>query len=115
MFLGRRTILSAIAALFLALGPTAAQDDVPVVAAASDLQFAVKEIAGAFEAETGWKVMLNFGSTGNFSRQIRQGAPFQIYMAADETYIQNLHADKLVKSEGDLYGLGRVVSVWDVA
>ncbi len=105
-----RTLKGAgLVALGLALGPAAAQDDAPVVAAASDLQFAVEEIAAQFTEDTGMSVRLSFGSTGNFARQIREGAPFQIFMAADETFIFDLHKDGFTPDEGDLYGLGRLV------
>ena len=105
----RRPILAAALAFGLALGPALAQGDVPVVAAASDLQFAVEEIAAAFKAETGMAVRLSVGSTGNFARQIRQGAPFQIFMAADEQFITDHHAEGLTRDAGDLYALGRIV------
>ncbi|MCL7465926.1 molybdate ABC transporter substrate-binding protein [Phaeovulum sp. NW3] len=105
----RRSVFAAAAALGLAFGPALAQDDAPVVAAASDLQFAVQEIAEAFTAETGMEVRLSFGSTGNFARQIREGAPFQIFMAADEAFIADLHAEGLTRDEGDLYAVGRIV------
>ncbi|MFN3938367.1 MAG: molybdate ABC transporter substrate-binding protein [Gemmobacter sp.] len=105
----RRSVLAAVAAAVLATGPTFAQDDAPVVAAASDLQFAVEEIAAAFEAETGMRVRLSMGSTGNFARQIREGAPFQIFMAADEQFIFDLHRDGFAPNEGDLYAIGRIV------
>lgn len=108
-YLKRRSILSVLAVITFACGPAAAQDDTPVVAAASDLQFAVAEIAEAFTAETGMEVRLSFGSTGNFARQIREGAPFQIFMAADERFIAELHAEGFTRDEGDLYALGRVV------
>lgn len=106
----RRAFLSAAAAvLALCAASVRATDDAPVVAAASDLQFAVTEIAQAFEAETGNTVKLSFGSTGNFARQIREGAPFQIFMAADETFIADLHRDGFTKDEGEIYALGRIV------
>jgi len=105
----RRSVLGAVAVLGLAIGPAQAQDDAPVIAAASDLQFAVEEIAAAFTAETGMRVRLSMGSTGNFARQIREGAPFQIFMAADEQFIADLHAEGLTRDEGDLYAIGRVV------
>jgi molybdate transport system substrate-binding protein len=105
----RRTLLAALAALGLAAGPAAAQVDAPVVAAASDLQFAVQEIAEAFAADTGQRVRLSFGSTGNFARQIREGAPFQIFMAADEQFILDLARDGFARDEGDLYAIGRIV------
>ncbi len=67
------------------------------------------EIAKAFKADTGKDVRLSFGSTGNFARQIREGAPFEMYMAADESFIEGLHAEGLTRDKGELYALGRVV------
>lgn len=87
-----------------------AQDaDVPVIAAAADLNFAVTELAAAFKAETGKEVKLSFGSTGNFATQIREGAPFQVFMAADQKFIADLHSEGFTKNEGDLYAEGRIV------
>lgn len=105
----RRSVLAVTIVLSLGWGPAAAQEEAPVVAAASDLQFAVEEIAAAFEGETGMRVRLTMGSTGNFARQIREGAPFQIFMAADEQFIFDLARDGLARDEGDLYAIGRIV------
>ena len=105
----RRRILDALAAVGLAAAPAAAQDDAPVIAAAADLQFAIEEIAEQFTDETGMELRLSMGSTGNFARQIRAGGPFEIFMAADESFIADLHADGFTRDEGDLYAIGRVV------
>lgn len=105
----RRSVLAAVASFALAAGPAVAQDDAPVIALASDLQFALEEIAVKFAEDTGMSVRLSIGSTGNFSRQIREGAPFQMFMAADERFIADLHADGFTRDEGDLYAVGRVV------
>jgi len=107
--LARRYVLAALSSLMVVATPALAQDNAPVVAAASDLQFAVEEIAAAFTSDTGMQVRLSFGSTGNFARQIREGAPFQIFMAADEQFITDLHSEGLTRDEGDLYAIGRVV------
>lgn len=82
---------------------------VPVIAAAADLKFAVTELAAAFKSETGNEVKLSFGSTGNFATQIRQGAPFQLFMAADQKFIADLHREGFTKDAGDLYAEGRIV------
>lgn len=102
-------LLMATSALLAGIATSNAQDDAPVIAAASDLQFAVEEIAAAFAAETGMRVRLSMGSTGNFARQIRAGAPFEIFMAADERFIDDLHADGFTRDKGDLYAIGRIV------
>ena len=85
--------------------------DAPVVAAAADLKFAVTEVAKAFTAETGQTVELAFGSTGNFATQIREGAPFQMFMAADESYVAELAAAGLTRDAGTLYAQGRIVVI----
>ncbi len=105
----RRYILAAISSLVLIATPALAQDKPPVIAAAADLKFAVTEIAAAFKAETGKEVKLSFGSTGNFAMQIREGAPFQMFMAADETFVKQLAADGFTRDEGILYAEGRIV------
>ncbi len=57
------------------------------VAAAADLQFAFTEIAKSFEQETGYKVTLVFGSTGQLAQQIENGAPYDLFAAADRSYV----------------------------
>src|SRR5258706_12698178 len=76
-----RPLLVGIAAMSLAatavdVGAAETMPDVPNIAAASDLQFALTEIAAAFTRDTGREVKLTFGSSGNFVRQIEEGAPF---------------------------------------
>ncbi|HUF88114.1 MAG TPA: molybdate ABC transporter substrate-binding protein, partial [Thermohalobaculum sp.] len=105
-FLRALTLTAAATAL-----PRPASAEEPLVAAASDLQFALPEIAAAFEAGTGHAVRLTFGSSGNFARQIRQGAPYQLYLAADEDYVRSLARDGFTRGEGALYALGRIVVI----
>jgi molybdate transport system substrate-binding protein len=78
------------------------------VAAASDLQFALGQIAARYEQETGNKVALSFGSSGNFARQIPQGAPFDLFLSADEEYILRLAEQGLLRDQGQLYAIGRL-------
>lgn len=101
--------LAAILALAPLSAPAQALSEAPVVAAASDLQFAIEEIAAAFTEATGERVRLSMGSTGNFARQIREGAPFEMFMAADEVFVADLHRDGYTRDEGDLYAVGRIV------
>ncbi len=60
------------------------------VAAASDLAFALKDISASFEADTGAKVVISFGSTGMFTSQIEHGAPFDLFFSAGEAYMDRL-------------------------
>ncbi|WP_254275588.1 molybdate ABC transporter substrate-binding protein [Halomonas sp. 3H] len=94
--------------LVLLLPATLAKADIPTVAAASDLQFALTEAAERFRAETDRELRLNFGSSGNFRRQISQGAPFELYLSADEAYVLALHEEGRTEGEGVVYAIGRL-------
>jgi molybdate transport system substrate-binding protein len=82
--------------------------EAPVVAAASDLQFALLEVADHFEKRTGHGVRLTFGSSGNLARQIRQHAPFQVFFSANEDFVRDLAKDGLMGDPGELYSVGRL-------
>ena len=61
-----------------------------LVAAASNMSNTLSEITNQFEKQSGTRVKLSFGSSGNFARQIQQGAPFQIFLSADRKYVDKL-------------------------
>jgi len=72
------------------------------VAAASDMNFAFKEIVAEFEKKTGNTVRLSLGSSGNFFAQISNGAPFDLYFSADISYPKKLEEAGLAEP-GTLY------------
>ena len=82
------------------------------VAAAADLALAFEELGKDFERETGRRVDFTFGSTGLLERQIEEGAPFDVFAAANVAY-----ADEAVKagacdgSTKRLYAQGRL-ALW---
>lgn len=80
-----------------------------LVAAASDLKFALDEILATFQAETGLDVRVTYGSSGNFARQIEQGAPFDLFLSADESYVERLAQRGLTRDRGVPYAIGRIV------
>ena len=82
------------------------------VAAASDLSFVLPEIVAGFEKQSGAQLKLSFGSSGNFAAQIQNGAPFDVFMAADISYPRKLIEGGFADG-GTLfiYGSGRIV-VW---
>ena len=90
-------------------GSAAAEPEVPPIAAAADLQFALNEIAARFKVATGREVKITYGSSGNFVRQLQQGAPFQMLLSADEGFIFQLADDGTAIDRGVLYGEGRIV------
>ncbi len=80
------------------------------VGAAADLHFAFTEIGRLYEKKTNHKVTFSFGSTGNLSKQIENGAPLDVLAAADSRYVQDLDAKGLVVSKTvHVYALGKLV------
>ena len=98
-----------LVALVLLFGGAAWGDAGPSIAAASDLKFALDEIAARFERDTGKTVRLTYGSSGNFYRQIQQGAPFELFLSADEDYVSRLAQEGLAVDAGIRYATGRIV------
>jgi molybdate transport system substrate-binding protein len=90
----RRLACLALALTALAVGASAQELR---VAAASDLQAAMPAIAAQFERDTGHRVTLTFGSSGNFATQIEHGAPFDVFMSADIEYPKRLEQAGLVE------------------
>lgn len=82
------------------------------VAAASDLQFVMTDLAGRFQRETGKTVKLAFGSSGNFFQQIQNGAPFDVFFSANLDYAKKLESAGLTEP-GSLvqYATGKLV-IW---
>lgn len=89
------------------------QDPTPlVVSAAADLRFAFSEIGVLFEQETGIPVVFNFGSTGLLAQQIEQGAPVDLFAAANISYVEDLARQGLVVPDTvALYARGRI-TLW---
>ena len=81
----------------------------PLVAAAADLRFALDEVITEYRRATGTVVRVTYGSSGDIARQIEQGAPFDLFMSADEAYVERLASKGLTVDHGVLYGIGRIV------
>lgn len=70
----------------------------------------MQKIATAFEQDTGHKAILAFGSTGKFYAQIKNGAPFQALLAADDETPARLEREGLgVGGTRFTYAIGRLV------
>ena len=63
------------------------------VAVASNLTHTMAEISAAFYRDEGSKVRLTFGSSGNFARQIVQGAPYTVFISAGKQYVDFIQAN----------------------
>jgi molybdate transport system substrate-binding protein len=80
------------------------------IAAASDLQFALPDLATQYEKQSGVKLAITYGSSGNFSAQIQNGAPFDLFLSADVSYPHNLVVAQLADvSSLEVYAVGHIV------
>lgn len=93
-------------------GPAAA----PVrVAAASDLQGALDEVRAAFTARTGRPVQVSYGASGLLMRQIAQGAPYDLFLAAGPAFLDPLVRSSRVASDSRAaYAVGHLC-LWTAA
>ena len=96
--------------IFIWLGAAAFAQEI-TVAGASDTSFALKEIAAKFEREKGVKVKLVFGASGNLFAQIQNGAPYDVFLSADEEYAKRLEAAGLLK-EARVYATNGVALLY---
>lgn len=69
------------------------------VAAASDLQAVLPLLAEAFAKESGIEIVATTGSSGNLARQVRQGAPFDVFLSANQRYVDELAAEGIIEPE----------------
>ncbi|MCT8139279.1 molybdate ABC transporter substrate-binding protein [Anaerobacillus sp. CMMVII] len=89
-------------------GPKSEEIEI-TVAAASDLSLAFTEVGEIFEQETGIKITFSFGSTGQLADQIEHGAPFDVFAAANISFVDNLREKGLVNPETQMtYAFGRI-------
>ena len=104
----RRSFLALLMVSLLGV-PNRASQRPPTVAAAANLNFALTEIATQFERDRGAHVEVVFGASGTLTRQIRDGAPFEMFLAADEDFPRQLTAAGLTRDAGVVYAIGRLV------
>jgi molybdate transport system substrate-binding protein len=98
-----------LALLLLFTGSLATAQEI-TVAAAADMSAALPELVAAYTKKTGHTVKLSFGSSGNLTNQIRNGAPFDVFFSADEEYPQQLISEGLASKDTLYrYGVGRLV------
>jgi molybdate transport system substrate-binding protein len=98
-----------IGALWLTLAQVANAGEVSAAVAANFTE-PVKQIVDLFQKETGHTVRLSFGSSGKFYSQIKEGAPFDVLLAADEKNPKLLEQEGLaVANTRFVYALGKLV------
>ena len=89
----------------------AAQAKSPLIAAASSLRYVMPRLEQAFVASGGGKLRFSFGSSGNLSRQIIQGAPHEMFLSAATSYVTALTGKDLTKDKGEIYAYGRLALI----
>ncbi len=103
------TLLKTLLPLALLFSGVALADEVQV-AVAANFTAPMQKIAAEFEKDTGHKALLAFGATGKFAAQIRNGAPFQVLLAADDETPAKLEADgQTVAGSRFTYAIGKLV------
>jgi molybdate transport system substrate-binding protein len=100
----------AVLLLATAILPVAADGQSITVAAAADLKYALTELAERFGQNTGNKVILTVGASGNLYSQITNGAPFDVFFSADEEYPKRLAEAGLADARSlRSYAIGHLV------
>jgi molybdate transport system substrate-binding protein len=95
--------------LALSAWPNLAAQRPSTIAAAANLNAVLPEVATSFERTSQGRVQLVFGSSGTLTRQIQDGAPFEMFLAADEEFPNLLSAAGLTRDAGVVYAVGRLV------
>ncbi len=111
---GRRSVCLMLAAVLFSAGcaPRTAPQRLSI-AAAADLQFALDDISRVFrQAHPELDVAVTYGSSGNFYSEIRNQAPFDVFLSADIEYPRKLAQEGFADARSTFtYGVGRIV-VW---
>ncbi len=95
-------------AVSIALPAPTTAGEPPLVAAAASLRHAFPALGRAWVEAGGVRPEVSFGSSGNLYRQIAQGAPFELFLSADEEQALKLVAAGTTEGAGIVYGLGRL-------
>ncbi|NNJ15195.1 molybdate ABC transporter substrate-binding protein [Pseudomonas putida CSV86] len=102
----------ALAGLFTLLAFNPAWADEVQVAVAANFTAPIQAIAKDFEKDTGHSLVAAFGATGQFYAQIKNGAPFEVFLAADDTTPARLESEgATVKGSRFTYAVG-TLALW---
>ena len=102
----------ALTAVFGMLTLNSAWADEVQVAVAANFTAPIQAIAKDFEKDTGHKLVASFGATGQFYAQIKNGAPFEVFLSADDTTPEKLENEgETVKGSRFTYAVG-TLALW---
>ncbi|MDF2395724.1 molybdate ABC transporter substrate-binding protein [Pseudomonas sp. 3MA1] len=101
-----------LAALFAVFALGSAQAAEVQVAVAANFTAPIQAIAADFEKDTGHKLVAAYGATGQFYTQIKNGAPFEVFLSADDSAPQKLESEgDTVKGSRFTYAIG-TLALW---
>jgi molybdate transport system substrate-binding protein len=83
----------------------------PTVVVAANMKPAMEEIHQQYKSATGQEFRIIYGASGNLTRQIQQGAPFNLFVSADENFPLALSKDGFTVDEGKVYAIGRLAMI----
>ena len=83
----------------------------PTVVVAANMKPAMEEIYQQYKSATGQEFRIIYGASGNLTRQIQQGAPFNLFVSADENFPLALSKDGFTVDEGKVYAIGRLAMI----
>ncbi|WP_181160055.1 molybdate ABC transporter substrate-binding protein [Sandaracinobacter neustonicus] len=81
------------------------------VAAAASLRYALDDAAAAYSKATGEQLRISYAASGNLVQQIEAGAPYQLFLSADEDHVFRLADNGLAPDRGRIYAVGRLVLI----
>lgn len=99
--------------LLLALTCKSFAQKTVTVAVAANAQFAMKEIEKNFEKETGINLELIINSSGKITAQVKEGAPFDIFLSADMQFPEALYKEGFTITKPEVYAYGSLV-IWSM-
>lgn len=107
-----RVTLKSLVIAFATLSASSVFADEVQVAVAANFTAPIQAIARDFEKDTGHKLVASFGATGQFYTQIKNGAPFEVFLAADDTTPAKLESEnEVVKGSRFTYAVG-TLALW---
>ena len=99
--------------LLLAIGGCDKPSEKIIVATAANVQYVMADIKKEFEKEYKKEIQIVVGSSGKLTSQIREGAPFDVFVSADTKYPQEIYSKGASVEKPKIYALGSLV-LWSM-
>ena len=107
----RKLLLSCALVIIIAFGCKPKKEDAALlrIAVAANMQYAIVELVAQFEKDSGYTCEVILGSSGKLFAQIKEGAPYDLFLSADMTYPEALHSNNLTLGPPSIYAYGALV------